>query len=104
MSFLRRILGLGAPVDYKKLISEGAIILDVRTKDEFQSGHIKNSFNIPVSSLANNLNKLRDKDMPIITCCASGMRSSRAKSILIAKGYHKVYNGGGWTSLNQKIE
>jgi len=103
MSFLRKLLGLGPVVDFKVLADEGAIILDVRTKGEFQQGHIKNAMNIPVDSLSSNLSKLKDKDKTIIACCASGMRSRGAKNILKSNGYTKVYNGGAWTSLNRKI-
>lgn len=103
MSFFRKLFGLAPAVDFKQLAEEGAIILDVRTKGEYQGGHIKKAINIPVESLASNLSNLKNKDKTIITCCASGMRSARAKSILKAKGYEKVYNGGAWTSLNQKI-
>ncbi|WKV12109.1 rhodanese-like domain-containing protein [Marivirga harenae] len=104
MSFLRRLFGLGPAVDMKALVDEGAIIVDVRTKGEFQQGHIKNAMNIPVDSIGSNLSKLKNKDKTIITCCASGMRSGTAKNILKSKGYEKVYNGGAWTSLNRKIE
>ncbi len=89
--------------DYAALIKEGAVVIDVRSKGEFAGGHIKNSVNIPVDQLAGNLTKLMDKDKPIITCCASGMRSSTAQNILKNAGYTKVYNGGGWMSLNNKI-
>jgi rhodanese-related sulfurtransferase len=104
MSFLRKLFGLAPAADFKALAKEGAIILDVRTKGEFQGGHIKNAINIPVDSLSSNLSKLKNKGNPIITCCASGMRSGSAKSILKSKGYERVYNGGAWTSLNRKIE
>ncbi len=103
MSFLRKLFGLGPSVDLKQLANEGAIILDVRTKGEFQGGHIRNAVNIPVESLSSNLSKLKNTEKAIITCCASGMRSARAKSILKANGYDKVYNGGAWSSLDQKI-
>jgi rhodanese-related sulfurtransferase len=53
--------------------------------------------------LKNNLGKLKDKNKPIITCCASGMRSASAKSILVANGFTQVHNGGGWNSLQNKI-
>ncbi len=89
--------------DYAALLEEGAIILDVRTKNEYDGGHIKNSVNIPVDQLQKNLSKLKDKNKPIITCCASGMRSASAKSILQNNGYKNVHNGGGWSSLNNKI-
>ncbi|WKK81457.1 rhodanese-like domain-containing protein [Marivirga arenosa] len=103
MSFLRKLFGLGPKADFKTLAEEGAIILDVRTKGEFKQGHIKNAKNIPVETLASNISQLRDKEKTIITCCASGMRSSRAKSILKANGYENVFNGGAWTSLNRKL-
>ncbi|SDG34866.1 MULTISPECIES: rhodanese-like domain-containing protein [Epilithonimonas] len=89
--------------DYAALLKEGAVILDVRSKSEYDGGHIKNSINIPVDQLQKNLSKLKDKKKPIITCCASGMRSASAKSILQNNGYKNVHNGGGWSSLNNKI-
>ncbi len=99
---LKNIFGL-KKTDYKQLLSNGAIIVDVRSKGEFESGHIKNAINISVDQLKNNLHKLKDKNIPVITCCASGMRSASAKSILLANGYTQVYNGGGWYSLQNKI-
>jgi rhodanese-related sulfurtransferase len=99
---LKKILGLGPQVDYAALVKEGAVILDVRTKGEYQGGHIKGSVNIPLNTLGNNLSKLK-KDNTIITCCASGMRSASAKSILKSHGFTSVHNGGGWMSLQHKI-
>jgi rhodanese-related sulfurtransferase len=84
-------------------LQEGAIILDVRSKGEFEGGHIKGALNIPVDQLRNNFSKLKDKNKSIITCCASGMRSASAKSILISGGYKSVFNGGGWNSLQNKL-
>ena len=89
--------------DYADLVEKGAIILDVRSKGEFASGHVKNSINIPVDQLSNNLARLKDKNKTIITCCASGMRSGSAKTLLLKNGYTDVHNGGGWASLNSKI-
>lgn len=89
--------------DYADLLKKGAIIVDVRSKEEFAGGHIKNSINIPVDQLANNLSRLKYKNKPIITCCASGMRSGSAKTMLLNNGYTDVHNGGGWGSLNGKI-
>lgn len=99
---IKKLLGFKT-VDYSQLMQEGAIILDVRTPGEFSSGHIRRSINIPLDKLSGNLNKLKNKATPIITCCASGMRSASAKSILQSKGYKNVYNGGSWTSLDRKI-
>lgn len=102
LNTLKNILGFGPKTDYAALLEKGAVIIDVRTKGEFQGGHIKGAINIPLQSLESNLSKIK-KDKPVITCCASGMRSASAKSILKSKGYTEVYNGGGWMSLQNKI-
>ena len=100
---LKKLFGLGPTVNYAELVKNGAIILDVRSKSEFAGGHIPGSINIPVDTLTDNIAKLKDKNKIIITCCASGMRSASAKSILATIGYSRVYNGGGWYSLQNKI-
>jgi rhodanese-related sulfurtransferase len=100
---LKNLFGFGPKLDYAELIKQGAIILDVRSKGEYAGGHIKDSINISVDALNNNLSKLKDKSKPIITCCASGMRSASAKSILKSNGYLQVHNGGSWYSLQNKI-
>ena len=102
IQFLKNIFGIGPKVDYKELYKNGALIIDVRTRGEYKGGHVKGSLNIPLDSLNNNLSKLK-KDKTIITCCASGMRSSSAKSILKSNGFQQVHNGGGWMSLQNKI-
>ena len=93
---------MGPKVDFKELIQSGAQTIDVRTKAEYQQGHVKGSINIPLDSLTKNLSKL-DKSKPIITCCASGMRSAQGKNILKSNGFTEVHNGGGWMSLQNKI-
>ncbi|MBP6181409.1 rhodanese-like domain-containing protein [Flavobacterium sp.] len=103
LNTLKKLFGFGPKVNYVDLILQGAIVLDVRSKGEYAGEHIKGSINIPVDTLSNNLSKLKDKNQPIITCCASGMRSASAKSILKSNGFTKVYNGGGWSSLLNKI-
>ena len=100
---IKKLFGLGPSVNYADLVKQGAIILDVRSKGEYFGGHIKGSINISVDTLSSNLSKLKDKNKTIITCCASGMRSASAKNILKSNGYSNVYNGGGWSSLNNKI-
>ena len=98
---LKRILGFKSNLDIKELYLKGAQIIDVRTKGEYHSGHIEGSINIPLNTLENQLSKLK-KNIPLITCCASGMRSSAAKNILKSHGF-EVYNGGSWISLKNKI-
>jgi phage shock protein E len=98
MNFLKLIFG--KKVNLKEVISNGATILDVRTKGEYQSGHLRNSINIPVDNLPQNMKKL-NKSKPIITCCASGARSASARRLLKSNGLEQVYNGGSWYSLRK---
>ncbi len=100
---IKSLLGMGTKTDYSELIKQGAIILDVRSRGEFAGGHINNALNIPVDELDRNLAKFKDKNRCIICCCASGMRSRTAKKILESKGYTAVHNGGGWTSLQNRL-
>lgn len=101
---IKQMLGFGPKTDFAALVKRGAIILDVRTKSEYAQGHIKDSVNISVDKLPGMLNQLKDKNKPLITCCASGMRSASAKNILKGEGYVEVYNGGSWVSLRNKIK
>ncbi|MBN8698762.1 MAG: rhodanese-like domain-containing protein [Chitinophagales bacterium] len=94
---------MGPQTDYTDLLQRGAVIVDVRSRGEYAGGHIKGSLNIPLDQLQGNLSKLKDKNKPVITCCASGMRSASARAILKSNGYSEVYNGGGWASLQNKI-
>lgn len=100
LGLLKKIFGSG--VDFKKLIAEGAIIVDVRTPAEYQSGHIKGSVNIPVDTIKGKIEELKQKNKTIITCCRSGARSGMAKSIL-RNGGIEAHNGGAWNVLNAKI-
>ncbi|MDD4970285.1 MAG: rhodanese-like domain-containing protein [Paludibacter sp.] len=103
LAAIKKLLGIQPKVNFSELVQEGAIILDVRTKGEFGMGHIKGSVNIPVEQLGKNLHKFKDKQRPIITCCASGMRSASAKGLLTSNGFSNVHNGGRWQSLNYKL-
>ena len=102
MNFLKKVFGLGPGVNYPDLKNRGAVIVDVRSPHEYAGGHIRGSINIPLGNLQGELKRLPDKQKPIITCCASGMRSASAKNILRSKGYTEVINGGGWYGLNEK--
>jgi rhodanese-related sulfurtransferase len=97
---IKRFFGIKPGIDIGLLITNGAKIIDVRSTAEFAAGHLAASVNIPLAVLTNKLGKLK-KDDVIITCCASGMRSSSAKSLLKAQGFTQVYNGGSWQSLKK---
>ncbi|OCB70905.1 rhodanese-like domain-containing protein [Flavobacterium crassostreae] len=99
---IKKLLGWTPAVDYVDLLQKGAVIIDVRTASEFQQGHIKQAINMPLNGLNLSISKIK-KDTIIITCCASGMRSAAAKNTLKSIGFTTVYNGGGWSSLQNKI-
>jgi rhodanese-related sulfurtransferase len=103
MEVIKNLFGFGPSIDYKKLVQAGATIVDVRTKSEYDQGHVKGSINIPLGNLQNQFTRI-PKTMAVITCCASGMRSGQAKGFLLSHGYSEVHNGGGWIGLKQKLE
>lgn len=95
---LKQLFGLGPKLDMEKLYAAGAVVVDVRSRQEYAGGHVKGSKNIPLDVLQQKLKEL-PKNKPIITCCASGMRSGTAKTILLSNGFKEVYNGGSWVNL-----
>jgi len=85
--------------ELKEIINKGALLLDVRTRSEYLSGHIKDSMNIPLDELDESL-QLLDKNQIIIVVCASGMRSSKAVSLMKQNGFTNCCNGGSWVNFN----
>jgi phage shock protein E len=86
--------------ELKKIISEGAFLVDVRSRGEFSSGHVSGSVNVPLDQLRSQLAKFKDKNK-IVVFCQSGMRSSQAKILLEQNGFQNVVNGGTWLKINQ---
>ena len=99
-SFLKKLFGPGT--DFKALKENGAIIIDVRTPQEYDHGHIQGSKNIPFDKIQREVKTIKSFNKPIITVCKSGARSGMAKSILKSAGV-EVYNGGPWNVLIGKI-
>jgi rhodanese-related sulfurtransferase len=100
--FLLRNRSRGGPMtrqQLQELRDRGALVLDVRSPREFAQGHAKGARNIPLGVLKERLGDL-ERDKPIRTCCASGMRSASARSILLRAGFRDVHNAGPWTNLN----
>jgi rhodanese-related sulfurtransferase len=103
IGLLKKILGIGGPaVNFKELVANGAVVVDVRTPAEFKSGHVKGAINIPVDSIRSKVPELKKKGKPVITCCRSGARSRMAAGILKQNGI-EAYNGGPWQVLQSKI-
>ncbi|MFT5779083.1 MAG: phage shock protein E [Crocinitomicaceae bacterium] len=84
--------------DYKQLFKDGAVVIDVRSPQEYEGGAIPGSENIPLGSLPSRTKEIKSLNVPIICVCASGMRSGAAKTKLKAAGVD-AYNGGPWTKM-----
>ncbi len=78
----------------KKLVEDGATLLDVRSEKEFASGHIKGALNIPIDDLQSRFSELGDRDTPIVVHCQMGGRACTAEAILQEEGFTQVYNLG----------
>lgn len=87
MKKMQKLLG-----EYMK---KDALIIDVRSPEEFAQGANPKSKNMPLDSL-NETSKKLNKDQAIIVCCASGMRSAMALNILKRQGFKDVLNAGPW--------
>jgi len=93
------------PMDAVRLLNQGALLLDVRSQAEFDSGHILDAKHVPQDQLASSAEALKKyKDKVVIACCESGMRSGAAARVLQAQGFTKVVNlkGGlqAWRTEN----
>jgi rhodanese-related sulfurtransferase len=102
MGFFSNLFGVQSTSNLKSIIEEGAYLVDVRTPAEFAEGHVKGSVNIPLDTIANNLQKFSNKKN-IIVFCRSGNRSGQAKVILENSGLKNVTNGGTWLDVNKVV-
>ncbi|AEW86937.1 rhodanese-like domain-containing protein [Flavobacterium columnare NBRC 100251 = ATCC 23463] len=97
-----RFLGFDKKNDLQNFINKGAVIVDVRTANEYASGHISGSKNIPLDTIKQQAENIKKLNKPVIACCRSGMRSSQAVSILKQHNIECI-NGGSWDSLQNKL-
>ena len=74
-------------------------VVDVRTRGEYLSGHVKDSINIPLNEIQSRVEEIKDLAAPLVLCCASGNRSGQASYFLAAQGI-ECYNGGPWFEVN----
>lgn len=76
-------------------------ILDVRTRGEYNLGHIEGAVNIPVDEVSDRLDEIRQMPAPLVAYCRSGNRSGMAVKILQDHGIMDVINGGSMEQMNQ---
>jgi len=103
----------GKKAEYKKITSDEAkkmmetqkvIVVDVRTLEEYNEGHIPNAISVPLETIENEAEaKLKNKDDLILVYCRSGRRSREAALKLIEKGYTNVIDFGGIQDWNGEI-
>ena len=84
--------------------TDGAVLLDVRTLDEYRQGHIPGSKNVPLQSINKVAGMIDNKSTPIFVHCLSGARSRQAAAALKQMGYTNVKNIGGISSYAGKVE
>ena len=83
----------------------GVFVIDVRTEDEWKSGHVEQAAHIPHTEIADRINEVTtDKDAKIVVYCAVGGRAAKAKDTLEQLGYTNVENGGGYDDVKQRFE
>ncbi len=78
----------------RRLVADGALLLDVRTPAEYQAGHVGGAVNIPVQDLERRIDEITPKDRPVVLYCQSGNRSGRAARMLTQAGYRSVHDLG----------
>ena len=88
--------------EYKN--AAGAVLLDVRTPQEYREGHIPGSQNVPLQQLDKVEDVTENKDTVLYVYCRSGARSRQAVSLLQAMGYTNVHNIGGIAAYSGKVE
>ena len=92
------------PATARNLVASGAVVIDVRTADEYAAGHLPNATNIPVQEVSARLSEVEalvggNKARPIVVYCAAGGRAAKAKIALDDAGFSHVVNGGGLDDL-----
>jgi phage shock protein E len=83
-------------------VREGALLVDVRTQEEFDAGHLEGARLIPVDEIVSRASELGDdKSRAIVLYCRTGNRSGQAKRALEELGYTNVMNAGGYESMRR---
>lgn len=86
----------------QEYLNNEAVIIDVRTLEEWNDGHISNSKHIVLHTIPMHIDSIKAFNKPIITVCKSGGRSAQAMQFLSQNGLD-VINGGPWQNVNQYL-
>ncbi len=83
--------------------TDGAVLFDVRTEEEYREGHIDGSVNLPLDRITMIESIIKEKNTPLYVHCLSGGRSGQAASYLRRMGYSNVTNIGGISNYRGKV-
>lgn len=86
----------------KDEVAKGALMVDVRTPEEFASGSVKGAINIPLNEVESRINEFKGKP-GVVVFCRSGNRSGQAKKILESNGIKNVINGINTDTMNAEL-
>ncbi len=92
-------MGLFGGNSVEQKIKAGAVVVDVRTVDEYSDEHFPKALNIPVNELQSRAGEIGAFDKPVVLYCASGARSAMGSRILKSLGYKDVTNAGGLSDM-----
>lgn len=92
-------MGLFGGNSVEQKIKAGAVVVDVRTVDEYEDEHFPKALNIPVNELQARAGEIGAVDKPVVLYCASGARSAMGSRILKSLGYKDVTNAGGLNDM-----
>lgn len=98
---------LKSAIDYAEAlekINKGALLVDVRSKEEYNFKHAKGAINVDLEKISSSKKLEKEKDKDIILYCNSGARSGQALNILKSKGFEKVFNLGGLSDWKGELE
>ena len=88
--------------EIKEYLDKGAVVLDVRTQGEWDSGHSQGAQHIVLNLVPVNIDEIKSWNKPVIAVCLSGGRSGQATQYLKSNGVD-VINGGPWQNVDQYL-
>ena len=100
MSFFGLFGGGTSEATIKEYLNDNAVVIDVRTVEEFREGHVKGAKNIVLNTIPTKVNEIKAMNKKVIAVCRSGARSGQATSFLKQQGID-VINGGPWQSVDK---
>jgi phage shock protein E len=102
--FLLKHFGQTSAKEAQALLKNGALVIDVRNSEEYNSGHLVSAINIPLDEIEETLPRhVKDKTEALLLHCQSGMRSGIARKKLKALGYTRAYNLGSYRRAAQIV-